>query len=124
MLRRKKIGLIIWGAILLVGAIGMFGTDEAFGFILGIFLLAGAILMITFGIINAVSVTKYNKTLLAQNIDYRCQCPSCGKDIQARIQDFRPHGRFPEGFIYCPICKKPISKNAFRPFRQEEGGWQ
>ncbi len=124
MLRRKKIGLVIWGTIFLILAFGMFGTNESFGFALGLIFLAGAILMLTFGIINIVSVTKHNKTLLAQNIDYRCQCPSCGKDIQARIQDFRPHGRYPEGFIYCPICKKPISKNAFRPFKQEENGWQ
>ena len=119
MLRRKKIGLLIWGTIFLVASGMCFASDNAGGFVIGLFLLAGAILMIVFGIVNVVSVTKHNNILIRENLDYRCQCPNCARDIQARIQDFRPHGRFPEGFIYCPICKKPISRNAFKAYRRD-----
>ena len=119
MLRRKRVGLLIWGTIFLIASGIFFATDEAAGFIVGLFVLTGAILMLVFGILNVISVTKHNNTLVAENLDYRAQCPNCARDINARVQDFRPHGRFPEGFIYCPICKKPVSKNAFQPYRRD-----
>ena len=119
MLRRKKVGLVIWGTIFLIASGLCFAADNAAGFIIGLFILAGAILMLVFGVINIVSVTKNNNILIRENLDYRGQCPNCARDIHARIQDFRPHGRYPEGFIYCPICKKPISRNAFTPYRRD-----
>lgn len=117
MLKRKRIGVIVWGVILF-GISGIFVLmcleSNASGIVLfpGILLMVSLVMVIG-GIINAVSVTKYNNELLRRGTKYLANCPFCKKDIKCTIADFRPHGRYPEGFIYCPVCKKPVSKNAF-----------
>ena len=128
MLKRAKVGLIIWGAILsvilliLIAVAVEAGDDmgEAGGavIIVLVFLLLGAAAMIVLGIVNAVKTSQYNRQLLSQNILYDGFCPYCGTRINATIKDFRPHGRYPEGYINCMVCKKPISRNVFQEIRQ------
>lgn len=120
MLQHKRVGLIIWGAILTAIGFIMFVSGAADGIgaliIIGLMILAGGILMLAFGIVNAVKVTKYNNDLINDGKSYTTNCVKCGRVISAQTKDFRPHGRFPEGFIYCPVCKAPISKNAFTEY--------
>lgn len=120
MLRKKRVGLIVWGTIFLVVSFALFLTRDAVAFSIALFVLAGAILMLVFGVINVASATRYNNILLAENLTFRGNCPYCNRDIQCTIRDFRLHGRYPEGFLYCPVCRKPISKNAFQAYRPEQ----
>ena len=124
MLRSKKIGLVVWGTILFVISVVLFAIPEEFTTVIGLFILAGAILMMVFGVLNIVSVTKYNNILLSdnENVEYHANCTFCGREIQCTIREFRPHGRFPEGFVYCPVCKNPVSRNAFNAFRRQDAG--
>ena len=121
MLRGKRIGLIVWGTILSVGSFALFAVDDEVATYAGIVNLIGAALMIIFGIVNIVSATKFNNIMLSGNTDFIGRCTTCNNEIQCTIKDFRPHGRFPEGFLYCPVCKRPISRNAFRPLTGYRG---
>ena len=124
MLRGKRIGLIVWGVILGSGSIALFALDDEVATGIGLVNLFGALMMIIFGIVNVVSTTKYNNILLSQSpTDFIGKCPSCFNEIQCTIRDFRRHGRFPEGYLYCPVCRKPISKNAFRPYPASGSGY-
>lgn len=116
MLRKKRIGLIIWGAILFFTS--LFFLSDGDGRIAAFILLPGGILLLVFGIINVVSVTKHNNILISETPNWQGNCPNCNREVRCSIRDFRPHGRYPEGYIYCPICKKPISKNAFNPYQE------
>ena len=116
MIKKARVGLIIWGAILVVISIifaGLGSSAADFFIIFGVLFVGGAI-MIVFGILNVVKTSKYNNELLAKSGMFNGVCPSCRSQITASVKDFKPHGRYPEGFIYCPVCKKPISKNAFK----------
>ncbi len=123
MLQRKRIGLIIWGAILLgIGLIVLAGsagsgymripTTNA-GTFIGLGFIVGGGLMLGFGIKNAVSVTSHNSKIINDGLVHITPCPYCGAEIRAKSSEFRPHSRFPEGYIYCRVCKKPVSRNAF-----------
>lgn len=123
MLKHARVGLIVWGAILLVGSLisiiavsselNGYSNDAAIFMILLILIMLGGAIMIVFGIINVVKTSNYNREILNQNIVYYGFCPHCGTRLDCTIRDFRQHGRFPEGFVYCKVCKKPVSKNAF-----------
>ena len=123
MLQRKKIGLIIWGAILLGIGIIILASSMSTGYMrvpgvnagtyIGLAFAVGGGLMLGFGIKNAVSVTNHNSEIKNDGLLHITPCPYCGAEIRARSSDFRPHGRFPEGFVYCRVCKKPVSRNAF-----------
>ncbi len=138
MLKRKRIGLIVWGVILTVfGFFMLLGSGEilqnvykgdllqtSVWIIIVVSLLLGGTLMLVFGIVNAVKVSRYNNRILEANRDiiYITTCYNCGYQISAKFTDFTPHSRFPEGFVYCPVCKKPCGKNAFRAYKQDNGG--
>ena len=36
------------------------------------------------------------------------QCPHCGQHIEYYRSDVRPHRNYPNGFVYCPNCSRPI----------------
>ncbi len=130
MIKRKKIGMIVWGSILFVigtvfmlGCIinatsryGYRGNDNIVFLSLGILFYVGAALLLAFGIRNVVLVSKNNRRVEEENrgILYQTNCFTCGAPVQVDIYAFQPHGRFPEGFVYCPYCKRPLSKNVFQ----------
>ncbi len=119
MLRGKRIGLIVWGIIFLFVSLALYSVGNGFASAVASINLIGALLMIIFGIVNVVSATKYNNLMLRQNLHYNCVCPSCAKNIDCDIKSFRRHGNFPEGFVYCPVCKHPISRNLFNVTRED-----
>ena len=134
MLKRKRIGLIVWGVIfnavgfLLVMWIVMnedrylnsiYSQNRAegmFWILIGIMLAAGGMIMLIFGILNAVRVTRFNNKILAETnrLTYYATCFGCGYRISARYNDFTPHSRYPDGFVYCPVCRKPLSFHLFQ----------
>lgn len=127
MLRRTKKGLIIWGSILLcfslyfITAYFLAGNgwqardmqSRIAAIIIFLFLSAGGVTMLTFGIINAVLTANHNRELLSRNLTFTANCIYCGGLINCTVRDFRPHRRYPEGYTACPYCKRPVSKNAF-----------
>lgn len=40
---------------------------------------------------------------------YEIQCPLCKTRVQYMLDDVKYHRRFPEGYIYCPNCRRPMS---------------
>ena len=45
------------------------------------------------------------------NDRFEVKCPICGTTLQYSRRDVRPHGRWPNGFIYCRSCKQPVGHN-------------
>lgn len=123
-LQPTRPGMIVWGIILiLIGTIilaaflpsaKVVNTRAIIIFLGGLFILAGVILLIA-GIIFNAKRGSANRQVYAQNRDKIMvgTCVHCHNPVSARIVDFRTHKNYPEGFIYCPICKKPISVRAF-----------
>ena len=127
MYKKKRIGLIVWGGILLTvgllvaaAAIGSTVTKtEKVGDILSMvssafMFLSGGGIMLTFGIINCVKVSRYNNELKNKDVRYTARCTFCGYDLICSPEHFRPHRRYPEGYTTCPACKKPLSLNLFK----------
>ena len=127
MYKKKRTGLIVWGGILLTvgllvaaAAVGSTVTKtEKVGDILSMvssafMFLSGGGIMLTFGIINAVKVSRYNNELKSRDVRYTAKCPFCGYDLICSPEHFRPHRRYPEGYTTCPACKKPLSLNLFK----------
>ena len=112
MLKRNRIGLLVWGTLVFTVGTVFIGSEVPF---LAWMLMLGGATMLTFGIILLVKTTKYNNQLRAeyQNMILTTNCLHCGRQVDTNLESFVTHRNFPEGFIYCPICKKPISRNAF-----------
>ena len=39
---------------------------------------------------------------------FEVTCPHCGAELRYPRYDVQAHGRWPNGFIYCPKCKNPV----------------
>ena len=91
-------------------------AEGMFWILIGIMLAAGGMIMLIFGILNAVRVTRFNNKILAETnrLTYYATCFGCGYRISARYNDFTPHSRYPDGFVYCPVCRKPLSFHLFQ----------
>ncbi|MBR4256376.1 MAG: hypothetical protein IKQ18_04360 [Clostridia bacterium] len=127
MYKRKRIGLIIWGGILILAGLIMI-TSAVLGtrtgstkagdifavFVTALMFFAGGGLMITFGIINCIKVSRYNNELKNRDVRYTARCTFCGYDLICTPEHFKPHRRYPEGYTTCPACKKPLSLNLFK----------
>lgn len=118
MLRRKRVGMIVWGVIFLLFAILVmisYQDEYMSNLILGGVIMAGGLGLLVPGIILSIRVSVTNNRILNENkgFTYVTNCPFCGRSVGCKIQDFQKHKRYPEGFLYCPVCKHPISFNAF-----------
>lgn len=53
----------------------------------------------------------FKRALWHSGLTYQQQCPLCRTNVQYTDYhlDFRPW--FPDGFVYCPTCKKPLRHN-------------
>ena len=141
MLKRKRTGLIVWGAVLnRIGVLlvmwivmnedrylnSIYSQNRAegmFWILIGIMLAAGGMIMLIFGILNAVRVTRFNNKILAETnrLTYYATCFRCGYRISAKYTDFVPHSRYPNGFVYCPVCRTPCSINIFTAYKKDAG---
>ena len=135
---RKKTGLIVWGAILLgfgllfmlssltnivrISAVKSYYDMRYLGLSSFYFLMAlsvnlaiGGGVMLGFGIRNAVLVNRQNGVTLAEarKYAYNATCFRCGTAVNCTGTNFAAHPRYPEGFVYCPVCRTPLSKNLF-----------
>ena len=124
MLKRKRVGLIVWGIILstlgliyfIVGLCVQLVNHYDYMWIMalaGFFVLAGGVIMLVFGIRNAVKTTRYNNTVMSHNEVYFANCVFCGRPITCALKDFIPHRNYPEGYTTCPFCRRPLSRNVF-----------
>lgn len=125
MLKRKRIGMIVWGSILLCIGLYMLILSYAVStespasvaflpvLIIGGMITAGGLLLIIFGIINAVKTSRYNNEVMRRNEIFTANCIYCGRSLTCTARNFRFHRRFPEGYTTCPYCKGNISRNAF-----------
>lgn len=53
----------------------------------------------------------FKRALWRSGYTYRRQCEYCGVDLyyQDSQLDFRPW--YPDGFVYCPACRRPLRHN-------------
>lgn len=126
MYRKPKPGFYISGGIvtglslvvlLALLASGEYDTDSLLAvftfFVLGLCLLGG-------GIAVSASAKKHNNNLIkTQGRSAGLECPACKYKISVDVSSFLPHRNFPEGFVYCPACKKPLSIRLFKPEDKE-----
>ena len=50
---------------------------------------------------------------LGDEAQFEGKCIYCNNKIIAMNSDFQWHRNYPEGYVYCRFCKKPLSKNLF-----------
>lgn len=109
MMQRKRVGMIVWGAIFCFIALVCLFTLWP----LAIPFIIGGVLFLVFGIKASVRASRNNDAVMADTRTFYTRCFHCGREVTAHSRDFMLHGRYPEGYVPCPICKKPLSKNAF-----------
>ena len=105
-------------------------TFGVLSILLAIYILAGTGIVIISGALVALAVflfiiagrpskprdvaESYNNPLDVDNRVMIAHCPKCSRQIQAKNPaQFSTHKNFPEGFMYCPYCRKPVSIRAF-----------
>ena len=114
--------MIVWGSILLIiglyfvlmgfaGAAGESGLAPLL--VIGAMLSLGGVLLLVFGILNAVKTTKYNNELISRNEIFTTNCIYCGRPLSCTVKDFKYHRNYPAGYVDCPYCRGHVSRNAF-----------
>ena len=108
--KKGHVGLIIIGSIF-----ALIGAYCTYIHISGLIILGPALIMIALGIVFTVIANKNNNKICSLYHDkiLSTTCIYCGHPVSTNIYRFRLHRRYPEGFIYCPVCKKPLSRYAF-----------
>ena len=91
--------------------------------ILGFLVLAVGVALTVAGIVVNAGVKKENRRFLQtyEGKVFIGTCHHCDHEVECYAEDFQEHRNFPEGFVYCPVCKKPLSINAFSVF--DEGDY-
>lgn len=141
MLLRSRKSYIIWGIVLIaVGWIScafinrLLSQHESGGgssaitvygillFLFGAVVFAG-FLILAGGIIYNIYVTAHNNRVFDENedVEYLATCIYCGNDVIANLRNFRFGRNYPEGYVACPFCKKPCSRNLFDVITEEDG---
>ena len=54
-----------------------------------------------------MAVKVENTTPIHRSDRFKVQCRRCGRELSYCRRDVLSHRRWPNGFIYCPICKTP-----------------
>lgn len=135
MLKRKRIGMLITGAIITL-MFFFFATSIVLGVIaswkdlspndsgttLGIIIMYSVFILLPLsvgiplfiiGLISTIKACKYNKEKMIEGETLQTTCFHCNNVVIVDRVQFASHRRFPEGFIYCPYCSKPLSYNVF-----------
>ena len=55
----------------------------------------------------------YKRQLWTSGYEYRVRCPYCGTHISYNDRQLGYRSWFPNGFVYCPGCRRPIRHNEF-----------
>ena len=53
----------------------------------------------------------YKRALWTSGYSYRIRCPYCGTNISYTDRDLGYRSWYPNGFVYCPTCRKPLRHN-------------
>lgn len=53
----------------------------------------------------------YKRQLWSSGYEYHIRCPYCGTLSKYRDRDLGYRSWYPNGFIYCPKCRKPLRHN-------------
>ena len=112
---RLVFGIILTAIGFLVGIVGLLGHYNGALIVGIIFLGVGVLLLILYGAANS-RANEYNEQYLKpyEGKVLVTNCHFCHHTVQCYAEQFREHRNFPEGFVYCPVCKKPLSIKAFR----------
>ncbi len=96
------------------------GEDAAFDLIMGLQFLIGGGLLILFGV-RALVLAKKNATIYASpnvyvwdpnQLYFTVTCPTCQAPFDYQQADLGFRAWYPNGYVECPCCKKPIRHNA------------
>ena len=115
---------VVFGIILFVIAFLIFlftiGSNDSStrlgGLILALLFFIPCIILFISAGVSSNRVQKENEEFSQKYEDKRfvTTCFNCGHEVTARAEQFAQHRNYPEGFIYCPICRKPLSIRAFK----------
>ena len=53
----------------------------------------------------------YKRALWSSGYTYRIRCPYCGTQISYTDKNLGYRAWYPNGFVYCPTCQKPLRHN-------------
>ena len=53
----------------------------------------------------------YKRQLWSSGYEYHIRCPYCGTPSKYTDRDLGYRSWYPNGFIYCPHCRKPLRHN-------------
>ena len=86
-----------------------------------IFFIPSLILFIS-ALITSNNAQDYNDEYSKkyENKRFVTTCFNCGHEVRVRVEQFSEHRNYPEGYVYCPICKKPLSKKLFEVVDEKE----
>ena len=59
------------------------------------------------------------KPIKAPATAYFVECPHCDFEIRYDLNQVRAHRKWPNGFIYCPNCDKPVGHNKYNHIEYE-----
>lgn len=51
---------------------------------------------------------------------FEVKCTYCGTTLTYQRKDVAPHRRWPNGYIYCPNCRRPIGHSEDQLIRSGE----
>ena len=135
-LERPHTGMLVSGGILtFIGAAALIvlkklGLSMPFftGFtviqIINIFILVAGVALLVIGIILTAKSLIHNSKIREayQDTEWYGNCIYCHSQIRCEVQNFFPHRKYPEGFAHCPVCKKPVSRNALQSIKKKSSG--
>lgn len=113
--------LIVFGTLGLI--VGFSGDGDKYALIIFSFgpLLAG-IIMTIIGLVKYFSAKRYNEAFVSQYQDkiFVATCFRCGHEVECLAEDFSEHRLYPDGYVYCSICRQPLSFQIFDAYDLEE----
>ena len=114
------IGVIAFIIFNLLGLNVPFFTVFTFFQVIIIFILVAGIALLVIGIVLTAKSLSHNSKIREayQDTEWYGNCIYCHSSIHCEIQNFYPHSKYPEGYMHCPICKKPVSRNALHALKK------
>ena len=113
--------LVMSGSILLIGIYRGAIIGDFYGLICGWGATVGGVALIIAGFIGIYKTKKRKEEFEKQYSGkiYSTQCLFCKRTVKSDRFAFRMGRYYPEGYIRCPYCKKPLSFNLFDEVKKE-----